>query len=1200
MRIEKIELIGFKSFSERTIFNFHPGITSIVGPNGCGKSNVVDAFRWVLGEQSAKTLRGEKMEEVIFIGSASKKPKGMAEVTMVVSGLNNTRQSNDGNGEDLSDIAAVTRRLYRSGDSEYILNKNQCRLKDVKDLFLDTGLEVKSYSILDQEGVSGILNSKPQERRFLLEEVAGIMKYNFRKKEALSKLELSTTNLQRINDITAEVKKQINLLDRIAKKAEKYKNLSSEIRTIELKIAKRDYQDLKGSFTAILSEYNSLNEEKSLKKTELAKIENLTEVKRLELLEKGRALEEVQRNLQDLEKQIAELEKSTAISKTDRANLKEYLIKLYQQEEEFNITRGETLDRKKELDIFEGGLLSDMEKYRKMLREKTELVRSLEEELSDKEGLLEGKRREIFNISEENSNLKNELSRLQSSLEDLNRREISSQKDLENLKKRLTEIDSSIKDIESNLRDKDNEILTLNRKKEILIKELSTSRNRVEEIRETLSSLREKLASCKSRLDSLREIVFDRPTRDLLSKELDLNLLESISDIFEVEAEYERAVESVLSEKVNMFILSSFNDIEIAVSSLREKSLGRTAFIPVNPQSRHPNLWKSNNPPTSPFSKGGFEGDFKGEQERLSEEMDIPEGAIGRASFFVRTPEQFLDVAKALLDNVFIVRNLKEALALRASGKRLFFVTLDGEVVEPSGAVIGGEVKGIFKKKREIRELEGIIENDRGVAGQMESVLISSQELIEKGETDLRDIESCIIDTEREISLLRLTTDNSKQEKERTERKLAYLNTEVEQLIGEKELIQKLIIEKDAGVQSVEAKRVDMENNSASLSEEIMEKRSRLEGYRSDLTEIRLSMTSLKEKVESAVKEKEALLNKVEEIDLKKGFLFKEISSVSSRISQREIEIKEYEEKIRSVVSAADKISKEISERKEVFEAENQGLLKADQDIKLLRREIDSLSHKVTELDISRAEHKVKLENLSEGISQNYGLDIDALRIEPLTPEDEERLIVLKGKVQELGPVNLGTIEEYEELRLRYEFLSKQREDLIKSIAELEEAIAKINNTTRKRLGEAFEALRSKFSEVFYILFGGGRVDLVLTDEDNILETGIDIIAQPPGKKLQNINLLSGGEKALTALSLLFASFLIKPTPLCILDEADATLDESNTERFAKMLQELSKDIQFIIVTHNRTTMSVADYLYGITMEEAGVSKVISMQLVEA
>ncbi len=346
MRIDRIELTGFKSFSERTIFNFHPGITGIVGPNGCGKSNVVDAFRWVLGEQSAKTLRGEKMEEVIFNGSVSKKSKGMAEVTMVISGLNHARQSSDDNGEGSSDVAYVTRRLYRSGESEYMLNKNQCRLKDIKDLFLDTGLEVKSYSILEQEGISNILNSKPQEKRVLIEEVAGIMKYNVRKREALAKLELSRTNLQRINDITAEVKKQINLLDRIAKKAERYKNLSSEINSIELKIAKRDYKSLKDSFTEILSEFNTLREKESLRKAELTKIENLTEVKRLELLEKEAALKELQAGLQDLEREIAELEKNIAVSKTDRDNLTEYLTKLYQQGEEFNIKKKESLFRK--------------------------------------------------------------------------------------------------------------------------------------------------------------------------------------------------------------------------------------------------------------------------------------------------------------------------------------------------------------------------------------------------------------------------------------------------------------------------------------------------------------------------------------------------------------------------------------------------------------------------------------------------------------------------------------------------------------------------------------------------------------------------------------------------------------------------------------------------------------------------------------
>ena len=304
MRIDRIELIGFKSFSGKTTFNFHQGITCIVGPNGCGKSNVVDAFRWVLGEQSAKTLRGEKMEEVIFNGSASKKPKGMAEVTMLVSGINGAG-SNDENGEGASDAASVTRRLYRSGDSEYILNKNQCRLKDIKDLFLDTGLELKSYSILEQEGVSSILNSKPQDRRVLIEEVAGVMKYNVRKREAMAKLELSRTNLQRINDITAEVKKQLNFLDRIAKKAERYKSLSSEIRSIELKIAKRDYQTLKESFSRVLSQYNILRQEESLKRAELASTENLTEVKRLELLEKEKALQDILEKLQGLEKEVA-------------------------------------------------------------------------------------------------------------------------------------------------------------------------------------------------------------------------------------------------------------------------------------------------------------------------------------------------------------------------------------------------------------------------------------------------------------------------------------------------------------------------------------------------------------------------------------------------------------------------------------------------------------------------------------------------------------------------------------------------------------------------------------------------------------------------------------------------------------------------------------------------------------------------------
>jgi chromosome segregation protein len=1187
MRIDRFELIGFKSFAEKTSFNFHTGITCIVGPNGCGKSNIVDAFRWVLGEQSAKSLRGERMEEVIFNGSTSKKPRGMAEVTMVVSGLNGIHPPSpslskegmggflDENGEGSSDIALVTRRLYRSGDSEYLLNKNQCRLKDVKDLFLDTGLEVKSYSILEQERITEILNSKPQDRRFLIEEVAGVMKYNVRKKEAQAKLESSRTNLQRINDIIIEVKKQINLIDRLAKKAEKYKRLSSEIHSIELKIAKRDYQALKGSFEEICSEYNTLREDESLKRAGLSRVENQAETSRLKLLEKEKLLEEVQVAFQHLEKEIAELEKSIAVAKTERDNYGEYLGKLYQQEEEFNVKEAELLIKQKELDKSEVDLFSERESQKKLLMEKTDSHRSLEEELIEKEELLEKKRRDIFRISEELSNLRNDHSKLGSSFESLKHREATSIKDADDLKEILAEIDSSLKDLESTLLEKNDDLLLLNEKRGIITDELSMSKNKMENLRDTLSRLKEELASNISRIESLREILFDRPTRELFSEDLHFKLFASISDVIEIEPEYEKAIESALSEKVNSFILSSFNDIEIAISAIKEKKLGRTAFIPVTP--------------TLPGPGGSFD-----------ETIDVPEGAIGRALSLIQTEEGFSDVAKSLFNNIFIVRDLKSALNLMSKGHHLFFVTLDGEVIEPSGAIIGGEVKGVFRRKREIKALEATIKNNKAMIDRMQTELSSIQQMIEGRESDLRDIESAIVEREKELSLLRLTINNSSEEKDRKSRKLAYLALETKQIMKEKESIHDLLIEKDSAIQSVDSKKVSSEQDAISLQEEITQRRSNLEGYRSDITDLRLLMTSLKEKIESINKEKETVIREITEYKQKKGFLSEEISSVKSRIQQRETEVNLNEEETKSLISNADKLKGEISERKEVIETESQELLTTEQDLKLLRHQIDTLSQKIAELDIHRTEHKLKMENLHEHVLRNYGSDIDSIEVEQLAPEDEEKLSELREKVRELGPVNLGTIEEYEELRKRYEFLTTQQEDLNRSIAELEEAITKINIKTRRKLGEAFDALKTKFSDVFSVLFGGGRADLVMTDENNILETGLEIIAQPPGKKLQNINLLSGGEKTLTALSLVFASFLIKPTPLCVLDEADSALDESNTERFANMLRELSKDTQFIVVTHNRTTMSVADYIYGITMEEAGISKVISMQLVEA
>jgi chromosome segregation protein len=1168
MRIDRIELIGFKSFAEKTAFNFHPGITCIVGPNGCGKSNIVDAFRWVLGEQSAKSLRGEKMEEVIFHGSASKKPRGMAEVTMVISGLN-TAQPSERDNEDPSDTASVTRRLYRSGDSEYMLNKTQCRLKDVKNLFLDTGLEVKSYSILEQDRIAEILNSKPIERRFLIEEVAGVMKYNVRKKEALSRLESSRANLQRISDIIVEVKKQISFLDRLARKAERYKKLTSEIHSIELKIAKMDYHLLKESFGKIVSEYNSLKEEESAEMAALSKIENETETKRIGLLEKEKILEQIQMKFQNLEREIAELEKNIAVAKTERDNNKEYLAKLYQQNEEYGKKAADLSVRQNELVVNEQNLLSEVDNQKESLREKAELLRSREEELAEKEDLVDGKRHEIFRLSEELSNLRNNQSRIQSTLDGLNRREESSIKDAENLKAMLSEIDTSMKDLESKLLQENNDILLLNEKKGVITNEISSAKTRIESLRDTLSRLKEELASCMSRTESLKEIISEGSARDLLSGDPSLNLLAFISDVIEIDDEYEKAVESVLSEKINSFILPTLNDIENAITNLKKKELGRTAFIPVNPAANF-----------------GI--------------AEAPEGSIGKMLDFVRMKEEFARVAESLFGNVFLVKDIKTAMDLVSSGKNLFFVTLDGDVVEPTGTVIAGEVKGIFRRKREIRELQSAIEQTRDRINQIQADLKAVQQAIETKEADLKNIENAVVAKEKEVSLLKLTAENHREERERRSRKLAYIALEMEQTAREKESIEKDIIEKDAEIRLADSKKAELEQQGASLQEEISRRKLSLEQSRGEVTDIRLAIVSLKERVESVGKEKENIVREIAESNRKQEFLSEEISSVQSRISQREAETAANDEKVRSLVSIADEYKKEISGKKEVIDSENQELLHAEQGLKLLRNQITSRSQKISELDIQKAEHKLKMDALSENIRQNYGLAIDVVEVESLTEEDERRLNELKEKIRELGPVNLGTLEEYEELRTRYEFLKNQQEDLNKSIAELEEAITKINITTRKRLREAFEALRTKFSDVFLALFGGGRAELVMTDENNILETGIDIIAQPPGKRLQNINLLSGGEKTLTALSLLFASFLIKPTPLCILDEADSALDEMNTEKFSNILKDFSKDTQFIVVTHNRSTMNVADHIYGITMEEAGSSKVISMQLVEA
>ena len=1162
MRIEKIELIGFKSFADRTTFALHPGITCIVGPNGVGKSNIVDAFRWVLGEQSAKSLRGEKMEEVIFNGSSLKKPKGMAEVTMVVSGLNGTVQ--EGNGGQ-AETATVSRRLYRSGESEYMVNRTPCRLKDIRDIFLDTGLDFRSYSILEQGRIGEILNSKPLDRRFIIEEVAGVMKYKVRKAEALSKLDSSRANLVRINDIILEVKKQINILDRLARKAERYKKLSAEKHAIELKLARREFERLKELHNGIVEELNSLRTEEALKGARISETENKTESRRLGLIEKEKGLELLQNNYEQMTRDISEIERRIAVAKADIGNLDDYLKKIGYQQEETEAKSQEITARIGELTMAGEKISAELDNNQEALGKKTEAFRALEAELAEKEGRIEDSRREVFRISEDLSRMRNDLSRQQSLGESLQRREVSSMEESEEVRKALEGIEAALGSVEAEILGNGNELRLLEEKKGVLVDDLASGRSALEELLRSLSEARELLASNASRVESLKEIVTEIPARDFISSE---SIVGTLSDVIEVDAGYEKAVEGVLSENADLLILRSGEDIGGAIEALRGSEAGKASFITLSP---------------APVERSAAP----------------PEGVLGRALDFVRVREGFSRIVENILGKVFVVKDIGAALGMMGRSGDAVFATLNGEVVEPTGVVAVGGGKGIFSRKREIRELEEMIESGRSTVEGIKLRVQEKQGVIAGKEEEIKAVESSIHRIENEISLSRLTAENYSSDKERMNRKLSYLTLELEETAREKESLLKAMRENEEEIDSVEAGKKAIEEESASIRSGIASKKAEMEELRSDVTDLKLLIASTRERNEAIRNERESLVAAAEDLKQKKFDLQSEHGAVRQRMTQREAEAAEEEAHLRKRVAETDSVRARISDRKEEIDGEKEDLILVEQDLRALRQEVAALRSRMSELDVARAEHKMRLENIAENVTVNYGKEIAEVQLEEVTPEEEETLSELRRKIQEMGPVNLGTLEEYEELSTRYDFMTRQQEDLTKSIAELEEAISKINSTTRKKLRDAYETLNAKFGEVFVTLFGGGRAGLVLTDEHNILESGIDIVVQPPGKKLQNLHLLSGGEKALTALAIQFASFLIKPTPLCILDEADAPLDESNTERYLKMLEELSADTQFIVITHNRTTMGAAQHLYGITMEEAGVSKVVSMQLEE-
>ncbi|MEN8264098.1 MAG: chromosome segregation protein SMC [Nitrospirota bacterium] len=1177
MRIERVELVGFKSFAEKTVFKFHPGMTGIVGPNGCGKSNIVDAFKWVLGEQSAKSLRGGKMEDVIFAGSATMKTRGMAEVTLVLSDIIKKEPESNGSGEKVEkniNRLSVTRRLYRSGESEYMMNKVPCRLKDIRNMFLDTGLELKAYSILEQGRIGDIVNSKPLDRRFLIEEVAGVMKYKVRKHEAKNKLELSKTNLQRLQDIVAEVKRQINTVDRHAKKAERYKKLHEEIMDIDLRIAKRDLKAFREEINGLASSEETLKSREAEVSANYHATEALIEEKKLVCVDQERALAGIRTGLYSLEKETTEDEGKIALLKSECNNLRERYNTLDRQENELDLEKENTIASVGDIEKGEIEMTQELTELHGILEERKQIFSTAERERTEIEHELEDERRNLFNKAEEISNTKNEINHLTMSIDNISRKAEKNSQDMNTLSSSLSSLNTSIEQMRSEHLRIDAELQEIKSNRNDLTGRMSERKTRLADSEKFLYAEREGLAAMGSRLESLQEM--DRSRMAMIDESI--KTLCQVADIFDTPPEYETAMEAILGDKLAAAVVENNEEITKALQHIKEQNTKRSGFITVHPVGNN----------------------FAGGTGSLLSQSSV----IGEAAKFVSVREGFDRVAAALLNDVLLVDNLDTALSIRErpfeDGAAIpYMVTLEGEVIEPSGMIFAGTDKGVLKIKRMVKELENEVKEKKAKIAEAERMVETIKEEIISTENEIISLDGRISSQEKYSHGMEVKLANFEDENSRLQKKQEYITHEINDDHREKDGLKNTLQEKDGYRSSLENGKLEIEEKIRVVQNTLSEKRETLETMRSGLTEIKLNLASANEKMASVKREISRLNESLVNIDQKKVEIENERKSINEGISNREQEVTAKEDTLKLKIIRVSELQSEASSVNEILESKTAELALIEKQEKELAAELEKIRSELSHVEMKKMEQSMKLNYMVEDISKTYSVEIETVDVpDNVTPEEEEKLPRLKERLQAIGPVSLGTLDEYEELKERFAFLTKQRDDLLQSIDALEDTIRKINRTTKKRLEDAFEALNEKFKEVFKILLNG-KAELQLT-EGSILDAGIEIVAQPPGKRLQNLNLLSGGEKAMTALSLLFAGFMIKPTPLCLLDEVDAPLDESNTVRFLKLLKELSTSIQFIAITHNRRTMEASDYLYGITMEEPGSSKVVSMHLSDA
>ncbi|OGU16235.1 MAG: chromosome segregation protein SMC [Geobacteraceae bacterium GWC2_53_11] len=1175
MKIKRLEISGFKSFADKVVLDFQQNVTGVVGPNGCGKSNIVDAIRWCMGEQSAKNLRGKAMEDIIFAGSETRKPLGMAEVSLVFS-------TEDGRAPakylDYAEIQ-LTRRLYRDGDSDYLINKTPCRLLDITELFMDTGVGTRAYSIIEQGKIGQILHSRPEERRFLIEEAAGVTKFKSRKQLALKKIEGTRQNLARLADVLGEIRRQLASLQRQAKKAEKFREYRDELREIELFFTAREYRETQQQRVVAERELVALNEQIREVFASSSVGESQAEEARVTLLEAEKQLTAAQEEIFRVRSEFSTTGNGLEFQRKELAGLDGRLVRLTAEAAELENRLKECGEQRGLLELRRDTGTVDAAGIQAELEQSEEALaghQQAEEELNRD---LENRRRELFTALAEAAQFKSRFENAQKRLAALRERLDRHTREAMQLAERREQLRQRADVLEK-------EITTVQQEQEELQVHLSALRGQEEDLKRRLPEVekmwqarRDELNRSSSRLHSLKELEaqfagFGQGTRTLMKDAGFKSRFSGVlADAIQAPSELEAALEAALAERLQCILCPDDQDAIGALEFLKSKNGGRTGIaVPL-----------------------------------AAEAVPVPTAAGATALVEqVQVDGPFAGLLRNLLATVMLVDDVGGALVLARKHPALIFVTRSGDMVAHGGIVNGGSEeqvgKGLIHKKREIRELEltvARLEEETATLGtERDELRRQSQEVAEgirRGGAELHQ-------AELKLTGLRKDRQQAVDEGARVAERIDVQALEAENLHEEQaalEAEQKLAGDRMA--QTGDASK-GLEQETARLKGELDERRAQLAVVRERVTAIRVQTATIKEQHDAGLRALSELEQRTEEIVRRMAADRQELEAGDVARIQLNSEITVATERLEGLVREQTDSENRLAVIRGRFEEAGAALNLIEARLKKSREEGDAVREKQAELNLRFSTLSMQAEHLEQALYERSRIAMaDALVKLDAAEFDEAagriRQVELQRLLDEMGEVNLMAIEECAGMEERYTFLTGQKDDLEESLRGLQQAIQRINRTTRQRFQETYNLVNAKFQEVFPRLFCGGRAELRLTDEEDLLETGIDIIVQPPGKKLQNVTLLSGGEKALTAVALIFSIFLIKPTPFCLLDEVDAPLDDANIGRFNEMVREMSDISQFIIITHNKATMQVADTLYGITMEEPGASRMVSVRL---